>query len=148
MRVYYDTGIFLKLYTNEPESVRIQKFVYAQSEMISLTDLHISECVSALRLKVFRHECGEEESTAAIDLLKDDMQKRILQIVDVDWQHAWLECRLITEQFAAKAGSRTLDALHVAIARILGAKRFLTSDKHQAALAKLVGLSVINPIEN
>lgn len=145
MTSYYDTGVFLKLYTDELESAAIQKFVYAQAERITVTDLHISESVSALRLKAFRQECGEEESSAAVDLLKGDVRAGIIRMVDVDWQHAWLECRLILEQFASKTGSRTLDALHVAIARILGAKQFLTSDKRQSDLAKCVGLSVKNP---
>ena len=145
MNSYYDTGVFLKLYTAEPESNSVQEFVHAQGERISLTDLHVSESVSALRLKAFRKECGEEESTAAIDLLKNDVRAGIVRIVDVDWQHAWLECRMISEQFAARTGARTLDALHVAVARLLGAKQFLTSDKRQSELAVCMGFPVINP---
>lgn len=145
MNSYYDTGIFLKLYTAEPESFAIQEFVHAQGERITLTDLQISESISALRLKTFRKECGEEESTAAIDLLKNDVREGIVKIADVDWHHAWLECRMISEQFASRTGARTLDALHVAVARILGAKQFLTSDKRQSDLAVYMGFPVINP---
>lgn len=145
MNSYYDTGVFLKLYTAEPESLAIQKFVRAQEERITLTDLHIAESISALRLKCFRKECSEAESSAAIDLLKSDVREGIVRIAEVDWQHAWLECRIMTEQFAARTGARTLDALHVAVARTLGSKQFLTSDKRQADLAVSMGFRVINP---
>lgn len=145
MTSYYDTGIFLKLYTAEPESAAVQKFVYSQSEKIIITDLHFCESISAFRLKAFRNECKEEESEAAIDLLKSDIRTGVVQMVDVDWQHAWLECRIISEQFASVTGSRTLDALHIALARLLGAKQFVTSDKRQFDLATKMKLVVKNP---
>jgi predicted nucleic acid-binding protein len=35
--------------------------------------------------------------------------------------------------------------LHVAAARLLGAKEFLTSDDRQAKLARAIGLKVLDP---
>lgn len=145
MNSYYDTGVLLKLYTAEPESARVQDFVRLRKERIWLTDLHVAECVSALRLKTFRKEGSEDEASAAIELLKADLKSGIMQVVEVDWSHAWQECRLLSEQFSSRTGARTMDSLHVAAARLLGAKEFLTSDGRQAKLAHSIGLKVFNP---
>ncbi|CAN5448035.1 hypothetical protein BH20VER3_BH20VER3_22070 [soil metagenome] len=51
MNAYYDTGIILKLYTEESESDAARVLVTGRNEAISLSAVHISECTSALRLK-------------------------------------------------------------------------------------------------
>lgn len=145
MNTYYDTGVLLKLYTAEPDSGRVQDFVRLRKNRIWVTNLHVAECVSALRLKVFRKECSEDESAAAIELIKADLRSGVLQVVEVDWDHAWQECRLLSDQFASRTGARTLDSLHVAAARLLGVKEFLTSDGRQAKLAAAIGLKALNP---
>jgi predicted nucleic acid-binding protein len=142
---YYDTGILLKLYTAEKESAAVEKFIRKRKERIPVTDLHLAECHSALRLKVFRHECHEREASAAIELIKEDLRKEIMVFSEVDWDHTWHECRLISDRFAAVTGARTLDALHVAAARLLEADEFITSDTRQSDLARRVGLKVRCP---
>lgn len=146
MKTYFDTGVLLKLYTGEPESVRVERFVHARGEVLSITDLHISESVSALKLKVFRKECHEEEAAAGIALIMDDLKGGVLQLVEVDWNRVWQECRLLSEKFASTSGFRTLDALHVAIARLSGAEEFVTRDSRQSSLAARIGLRIIDPI--
>lgn len=145
MKTYFDTGILLKLYTGEKESEAVERFVHSRGEKLSITDLHISESVSALKLKVFRKECHEKEAADGIDLIMDDLRCGILQIVEVDWNHVWRECRLLSDNFASSTGVRTLDALHAAVARLSGAKEFVTSDSRQADLAARIGLLVIDP---
>jgi len=105
LNTYYDTGVLLKLYTAEPESRRVQDFVRLRKDRIWVTDLHVAECVSALRLKVFRKECSEDESAAAIELIKADLMSGVLQVVEVDWNHTWQECRLLSDQFSANSSA-------------------------------------------
>jgi hypothetical protein len=148
LKTYYDTGIFLKLYTAEPESEAVAAFVNSRKTVLPVTDLHIAECASALRLKVFRQECKETEVSAALELIQDDLRSGIVQMMQVDWSHVWQECQMLSDQFTSRIGTRTLDTLHVAAARLIGAKEFVTSDKKQAKLAKYIGLSVINPVNH
>lgn len=54
----------------------------------------------------------------------------------------WLESESISMAHTIKLGVRTLDILHVAAARVLGAERFLTFDLRQKALANAVGMTV------
>jgi len=75
----------------------------------------------------------------------DDLKCGVLQIAEVDWNHVWRECRLLSDNFASTTGGCTLDALHVAVARLSGANEFVTSDTRQADLAARIGLLVIDP---
>jgi predicted nucleic acid-binding protein len=52
------------------------------------------------------------------------------------------QSRVLSRQFSAEGGHRTLDIFHIATAIHLGAKRFLTFDSRQHALAIHAGLEV------
>ena len=145
MTAYFDTGILIKLYTVETESRAVQDFVRHRGEPLRITDLHRAECASALRLKAFRGECTESESTDALKLIAGDLRTGILRMVAVDWNAAWEQCSRLTEQHAATTGARTLDTLHLACAAQLGATELVTSDRRQAALATLAGLKPVDP---
>ena len=145
MNGYYDTGLLLKLYTAEPESPAVQAFVHHRAQAIQITDLHHAECVSAFRLKQFRGECTATEATGALKLLEEDIRAGVLRMVAVEWSQVWKKCRSLAEAHAALTGCRTLDALHVASALMLGAREFITSDHRQTAFASKVGLSVTDP---
>jgi len=145
LKTYYDTGVLLKLYTGEKESVGVANFVHSRGEKLWVTDLHISESVSALKLKVFRKECHEEHAALGIALIMDDLKTGVLQLLEVDWNRVWQECRLLSDKFASTSGVRTLDALHVAVARLFWAEEFVTGDTRQSDLAARIGLRVINP---
>lgn len=145
MKSYYDTGILLKLYTAEADSVRVQQFVQKRNERLCVTDIHVAECISALRLKVFRQECRADQSSAAISLIKEDLKSGVLVLVDVNWSQVWEGCRLLADQFASLTGARTLDTLHVSVAQVLEAEEFITSDQRQIHLARQVGMTVFDP---
>ena len=145
MKTYYDTGILLKLYTAEPESPQVQKFAYDQGKRLYITELHLTECISALRLKVFRGECDAGRVSAALALIKGDIETGVLTKVDLEWNEVWSLCRNMADMYASTTGARTLDTLHVASARVLGAVELVTSDKRQSKLAQLQGLSVTDP---
>ena len=146
MNVYYDTGILLKLYTEEKESAAVRAYVTGRGKPILVNDLHLAECVSALRLKQFRGECEPKQSGRALHYLDDDVRKGVLRMVPIDWTDAWRECRLLAYSHAAATGCRTLDTIHLACARLTDARDFVTSDHRQIAMAELVGLRVVNPV--
>jgi predicted nucleic acid-binding protein len=143
MKVYYDTGILLKLYTIEPESAAVRDFVRARNERIVINALHRSECVSAFRLKAFRGECDEVQATRAIADFEDDITNGIFQLLSLNWDETWNLCREFSNTHAQVTGCRTLDAVHVACARLWGCREFVSSDKRQCKLARLVGMKII-----
>lgn len=110
------------------------------------TSLHRTECVSALRLKVFRGECRLEQSTAALADLDTDAAAGVLKHTAVEWNEVWTRVETLARTHAAVTSCRTLDTLHVAIALQLGAREMVTRDRRQAALARKSGLKVTNPL--
>lgn len=143
--LYFDTGVLLKLYTVERESGRVIAFVRRRGTAMPVSDLHLTEMISAFRLKEFRKECTPDQATAAIACVQDDLRAGVLRPVTFDWPSTWLRCQVLAQTEAGRWGTRTLDVLHVACAMALHARLFVTSDQRQMALAKVCGLEVLNP---
>jgi predicted nucleic acid-binding protein len=145
MTHYYDTGLLLKLYTEEAESDAVRKFVIKAAEPIPFLALHQSECTSAFHLKAFRDECSVAQANRALADLAEDIRTGVLHSINPDWQTIWERSAHIAQSYAATTGCRTLDSLHVACAIELGYTRFVSSDIRQIKLAELLGLKVLTP---
>lgn len=145
MRAYFDTGLLLKLYTNEAESARVQAYVLQNAQPIPFLSLHRSECASALHLKAFRGECSVAQVNRALADIDEDLRKGVLCAFEPDWEHVWSRCGELTLAHTAVTGCRTLDTLHVACAVELGFRHFVSSDARQGTLAERIGLIVHNP---
>ena len=123
----------------------MQAFVAGRGEAISITDLHLAEAISTLRLKEFRGECTAEQGSAALSCVEEDLRNRVLRRTAVNWPEIWIRCQTLARAEAARHGTRTLDTLHVASALQLNADELITSDMRQAALACGCGLTVVDP---
>ena len=145
MTIYYDTGVLLKLYTDEPESDAVRAFVTGAGEAIPYLSLHRSECASALHLKAFRNECSVQQANRALGDIDEDLRKGVLQRILPDWELIWGKTYELSQASSAITGCRTLDTLHVAVALTSGFRQFATSDKRQRELADRVGLCVLDP---
>ncbi|MGF1530564.1 MAG: type II toxin-antitoxin system VapC family toxin [Puniceicoccaceae bacterium] len=145
MTHYFDTGVILKLYTNDPEFHAVQKFVVSTSHPIPFVALHHSECSSALHLKVFRGECSVAQANRALANIEEDLRSGVLHPLQPDWEKVWHRCAELARSHAAFVGCRTLDSLHVACSLAFGFREFVTSDARQSNLAERAGLSVRRP---
>jgi predicted nucleic acid-binding protein len=146
MRRYFDTGILVKLYTVEPESEAVARFVVEKKQAIALCELHVSEITAAFRLKQFRGKCTAREASSALSMVESDLRSGVLVRVATEWADVWESARKLLDKHAAKTGCRTLDSLHVACALALRATEFVTTDRRQADLACRAGLRVVNPL--
>ena len=142
---YFDTGLLLKLYTEEAESDRVRTFVVQRAEPVPFHSLHRSECASALHLKAFRGECTVSQANRALEDIQEDIRNGVLRRIRPEWDEVWDRCHELARAHAAATGCRTLDTLHVACAMEAGFREFATSDKRQSALAERIGLRVIDP---
>ena len=139
--VYLDTGCLLKLYYPEPESGAVVATV--TGEAIMFTPLHELEMATAMQLKVFRGEARPEQAVAAAALVREDVVVGKLVEVAVDWPVALREATRLAQTHAAKVGCRSLDILHCALAKVVMATVFVSSDTRQIALARAEGLHVL-----
>jgi predicted nucleic acid-binding protein len=147
MSAYYDTGILLKLYTEEVESAAVRAFVTRRKKAIRINEMHRAECISAFRLKQFRAECTVAQASEAIGHIEEDIQAGVLKEIQLDWVEVWGVASNLANAHSGQVGCRTLDVLHIACAKVLHSTPFITSDRRQKALAHLVGLRVVNPLE-
>jgi predicted nucleic acid-binding protein len=146
MKTYFDTGVILKLYTLEPESPCVRRFVKQREQPLHMNSLHQTECIAAFRLKAFRDECSEAAASRAIADFEEDIANRVLKIHEPDWAAVWKTCQSLLNQYASTTGCRTLDALHIACAQTLNIREFVTTDKCQRAMAALAGMRPISPL--
>jgi len=77
--------------------------------------------------------------------LEEDLADGRLSLVDLLWRKALDRSAELSRKHTPKIGTRTLDVLHVASAKSLRCRTFVTYDDRQAELARAVGLRVLRP---
>ncbi len=137
--IYLDTGCLLKLYYPEPESPRVAAMVSGQP--IALVVLHEIEAANALELKLFRKQATGAQVRKTLALLEHDARAGVLHRPAVNWGDALRDAAAVAKAHTRALGCRSLDVIHCAVARHLGAAAFVTSDRRQRALALKLGLS-------
>jgi predicted nucleic acid-binding protein len=101
--------------------------------------------VNSIQLAVHRKDIKGDLAHAAIADFDADVREGRLAVVDILWRRTLDLAADLSAQHTAAIGTRTLDVLHVATALTLGAKKFVSYDGRQGALAKKVGLRVLAP---
>jgi len=138
--IYFDTSALAKWYINEAKSEDVEQYIREQGP-VSISDLTVVEmrCLLARRRR--------EKSIDA------KMETEIFATFQEDIREKFLICHQLPEGWAAGAVNllsvlsdiplRTLDALHLAIAKDLTADILATADNIMASGAKAMGISVV-----
>ena len=138
--VYFDTSALAKWYLNEEKSQDVEQYIQEHGP-VGISDLTVIEmrCLLARR----RRE-------GSIDL---KMESRIFATFQEDIRQNFLVCHPFPEGFTAAAVNlisvhlelplRTLDALHLVIAREMQADKLATADRVMIVAAKAMGLPVV-----
>ena len=139
--IYLDTSAFIKLYIREEHSEAVNKMVIRQDEPLPVWFLHTLEMRNAFNLKLFRKELMQADVDNLTKLFHDRLQSGIyaaprLEIGDL------AATAIPFTSHTRRLGCRSLDILHVAAAKLIGARRFVTFDDRQRSLAETVGLKV------
>ncbi|MCW5553894.1 MAG: type II toxin-antitoxin system VapC family toxin [Verrucomicrobiae bacterium] len=139
--IYLDTGCFVKLYYPEPDSAKVIALI--QGKPVCFTPLHELESVNALQLKVFLKSATATQATAARALIAADQKSGVLMSVSAEWNDIYREAVKLAESHSASLGCRSLDVLHCAAAKVLGASEFVSTDTRQKSLATTMGLNLV-----
>ena len=140
--VYLDTGCLVKLYYPEEDSEVVAS--KTAGLRIVFTPLHNLELPSAMRLKVFRQEATEDQVLATLRSVSEDLAAgKLIAIDNVNSTIIHVAVGL-ANQHSSGTGSRSLDTLHCTLAQSLEISAFLSTDARQLAMAKLIGLPVID----
>ena len=111
-----------------------------------VTKLLEFEFKQAIRLQVWLHDQDKRkgypasEASAMLTKWDIDIATRAVQIIPADHDAVLRMAEHLSQTHTMLGGNRTLDIMHVATAKHLSAKEFLTFDGRQKKLAKTVGL--------
>ena len=100
---------------------------------------------SAFILRAFRRDISTEAWRDALASFEEDVTEGRYVQADVLWRATLRRAIEISRAQTSVTGCRSLDVLHVATARELGLRFFLTFDQRQARLATIVGLKLVSP---
>ncbi len=143
MSIYLDSSALLKLYVPEEDSAEVARYVLQRRHPLPLSPLHELEMKNALRAKAFRKEAPLRSVNAALQHLCADIASGIFVRPPLDWPEVFEVAEALSQRSTAMVGSRSLDLLHVASAKILKVRGFLTFDQRQAILARKAGLKIV-----
>lgn len=138
--IYLDTGCLVKLYYPEPESQKVAAFV--KGRPICFNPLHELEFTNALHLKLFHRSANPPQVQAAAALVAGDLKSGVLLFVVANWEKIFRAASDLARQHSANFGCRSLDVLHCAVALVVEATDFLTTDTRQKQLAVAIGLKL------
>ncbi len=141
--IYCDTSILASLYVaadvNHVAAARAaSRFVAA----IPYTHLVELELTNALRRLFVAGKISEPDLHALLAQLERDVRDGFLEHKPLNQSMLYREALEISERRLLLA-ARSLDILHVAAARLLGAEGFASFDTRQRTLAKAEGLPLV-----
>jgi uncharacterized protein len=138
--IYFDTSALAKWYINEPRSDDVEKYIQ-ENGPVAISDLTVVEmrCLLARRRR-------EKSITPQIEM-------EIFATFQEDIRQRFLICHPFPEDLAegtlnllallSDIPIRTLDALHLMIAKEISAQELVTADRIMADGAKALGIKVL-----
>jgi predicted nucleic acid-binding protein len=85
-----------------------------------------------------------DEQRTLFNQFKDDTQEGRLVVRRLELGQAFSDAYKLSLAHTAKVLTRSLDLLHVAAAQQIGCTTFVTADRRQLAVAKAVGMRVVD----
>lgn len=140
---YFDSGVLVKIYHLEPGSPEACERV-RRAGRLPLPFLAEIEVRNALRVLHGRRQLKKEKLDRAWSLIDADIREdRLVRVSPAPLEVA-ATAESLSRHHAPATLCRTLDLLHVAMAKHLGITRFHTGDRRQADLAQKAGLKVVS----
>jgi predicted nucleic acid-binding protein len=143
LTAYLDTSALVKLYYPEPESGWLGAWVANRREPLLYTSLHALELHNALAAKVFRRELALGQLKRIQRLIEDDARTGVLHQLAVSWPQAYAIALELSRRHTQRLGARSLDVLHIGLAKSLECDLLLTFDPRQARLARVARLRLV-----
>jgi hypothetical protein len=112
---------------------------------LPFTAFHRLELRNGLSLALFQQRLTLQEVQAAWQEVESDCAAGLLVARGGRWHRVMAEAEASALNHTPVVGCRTLDVLHVAAAKLIGATDFCTFDARQSGLAGRVGLIPVSP---
>ena len=138
---YADTSFLVSWHladVNFPSALALQ----AAAPAIVWSPWQQVEFNNAVRALVFRKIITPGDVTQVLASVAAAVSAGDLRPAALPENSLWTEAERLSQAHTPQLGTRTLDLLHVAAARVLKCRRFLTFDQRQAALARAAGFQL------
>ena len=142
MVAYADTGFLVSLYLAETTSKAADAALGPHRQPLPLTPLGMLEMRNAFNLAVKWQRLTPAERDALWQDVEADLASGFLvpaAVPAADW-HA--TARTLSDRYSPTVGTRSLDLLHVAAAKLLKADTFFSFDERQRIAAAGEGMAV------
>ena len=141
MRVYSDSSFLVSCYLPDANTSQAKAYLDGHDEPLPFTALHDLEVRNAFRLGVFRGVLTKQQMKAAAANLDADVRAGRFVRTTLPWPVVFRLASRVSARHAVATGTRSLDILHVAAAKVLRLKMFVSFDARQRVLATAAGLT-------
>lgn len=148
MRYFTDTSFLCALYREQDNTERADAFMEQIKGEIVVSSQVLWEFRQSTRFQVFRHQSdktkgfSKSEAERMIRVLAENVKAGSLTLETVEWPDVHSIAETLSSSHTMKGGHRPMDIIHLATAKHLGLKHFLTFDGNQKKLAEAEGLIV------
>jgi predicted nucleic acid-binding protein len=146
MKYYADTSFLASLYiTGDAHNALATRILegWQTAPRLPLTPFGMIELLNVLSRLQFKGKMHAAEALVSETLVRQDLATGVLETMPLrayEWMRAAQD---IARNITPLTGTRTLDVLHLAIARLNGAKTILSFDKNQRLAAKAAGFALL-----
>lgn len=144
MLTYGDTSFIVALYLIQGRSYRAIEIAERLSEPLPLTPLLLLDFRNALNLAIKREEISTKERDEMWKNLEREISDGAFVRVSLSVKEVNRLARELSDRHCPTIGLQSLDLLHLASAKLLGVKKIVTFDIHQAQAGKAEGFKIIN----
>jgi len=141
---YLDTGLVVKLIVEEPLSERVRTFLRHRAVAVAYTRLIEVETINTLHAKRFRKQISSAQLKQCLALIEELLNEGRFFRPSLSLDDVVLETLRQLPAITTATGCRTLDLMHVASAKILGWREFVSSDQRQLEAAEKAGLAIVD----
>lgn len=148
MRFFTDTSFLWALYREQDQSERADVFMKDDKVEIIVSSQVLWEFRQSVRFQVFRHQndktkgFSKSEAGRMMGVLITNVKANSLHLATVEWPDVHSISETLSATYTMKGGHRPMDIIHLATAKHLKIRQFLTFDSNQKRLAEAEGLVV------
>ena len=140
MKLYGDTSFLFSYYASDAHSARADLWRQAHSFPLLFSQFNRLELRNALELAVFQSRLTPIEAAEIWATVENDLKSGFLALLQPSLADLLQDAEDLAAAHTSRIGTRSLDILHVAVARLLKVDEFVTFDQRQTALLNRLGL--------
>lgn len=142
MNAFADTGFVASLFLEESTTAAAERALAQMDGSLPLIPLTLLEFRNTLNLAIVRGRIDEAGRDRLWQQFEAQISAGIFAETSIPAAELHAKARELSDRYTPKLATRSLDLLHVAAAKLLGARVFFSFDERQRKAAAEEGLKV------